>query len=50
MGKQAFLTALEQGIAAMRSGGKQVTLVHHNDADGLASARSDADSINPRRI
>lgn len=38
MGKQAFLTALEQGIAAMRDAGKQVTLVHHNDADGLASA------------
>jgi len=38
MGKREFLCALEKGIAEMRKIGLEVTLVHHNDADGLASA------------
>ncbi|MBD3306092.1 hypothetical protein GF339_06870 [candidate division KSB3 bacterium] len=38
MGKPEFLAALEQGIALMRQQGSPITLVHHNDADGLASA------------
>lgn len=38
MGKQEFLSALENGIAQMRNNGSEVTLIHHNDADGLASA------------
>ena len=38
MSKQEFLSALEKGIAEMRKTGSEVTLIHHNDADGLASA------------
>jgi single-stranded-DNA-specific exonuclease len=38
MGKEAFLAAIEAGIARMVKAGSQVTLVHHNDADGLCSA------------
>ena len=38
MGKQDFLAALEHGIEEMRKGGSEITLIHHNDADGLASA------------
>ena len=37
MAKAEFLVALERGIATMREGGKDITLVHHNDADGIAS-------------
>ncbi len=38
MSKEAFLAAIEKGIARLRQAGSEVTLVHHNDADGLASA------------
>jgi single-stranded DNA-specific DHH superfamily exonuclease len=38
MSKREFLSALEKGIAEMRKTSSKVTLVHHNDADGLASA------------
>jgi len=38
MGTQAFLAAIEAGVARMVEAGRQVTLVHHNDADGLCSA------------
>ena len=38
MGKEAFLSAIENGIARMHEAGPEVTVVHHNDADGLASA------------
>lgn len=38
MAKEEYLAALEQGIAEMHKGGSEITLVHHNDADGLASA------------
>lgn len=38
MSKEAFLAAIEEGIARMAKASSQVTLVHHNDADGLCSA------------
>ena len=38
MAKAEFLAALERGIAALRQGEKEISLVHHNDADGIASA------------
>ena len=38
MSKQEFLSAIRAGIVRMRQAGDQVTLVHHNDADGLSSA------------
>ena len=38
MGEEAFLTAIENGIARMHKASSEVTVVHHNDADGLASA------------
>lgn len=38
MGKEAFLSAIEKGITRLREAGPEITLVHHNDADGLASA------------
>ncbi len=38
MSKQDFLSAIEKGIARLRQAGPKVTIVHHNDADGLASA------------
>ncbi len=37
MAKAEFLAALERGIAAMRQGRQEISLVHHNDADGIAS-------------
>ena len=38
MSKQDFLAEIRKGIARMRAAGDEVTLVHHNDADGLSSA------------
>jgi single-stranded DNA-specific DHH superfamily exonuclease len=38
MGKEAFLTALKTAIGKLRQAGSEITLVHHNDSDGLASA------------
>jgi len=36
--REAFLSAVRDGIARMRQAGPEVTVVHHNDADGLSSA------------
>jgi hypothetical protein len=38
MGKAEFLSAMERAIARMREASSEVTIVHHNDADGLSSA------------
>ena len=38
MSQEAFLSAVREGIAQMRQAGSEVTVVHHNDADGLSSA------------
>ena len=37
MAKAEFLAAFKEGIAAMREGGNEITLIHHNDADGIAA-------------
>ncbi len=37
MSKSTYITALKQGIARLRSAGRNVTLVHHNDCDGLTA-------------
>lgn len=37
MAKAELLAAFKQGIAAMRAGGNAITLIHHNDADGIAA-------------
>lgn len=38
MSREAFLSAVLEGITRMRQAGPEVTVVHHNDADGLSSA------------
>jgi hypothetical protein len=38
MSKEAFLSAVRQGISRIRRASSEVTVVHHNDTDGLASA------------
>lgn len=38
MSKQDFLAEIRIGIERMRAAGPEITLVHHNDADGLSSA------------
>jgi hypothetical protein len=38
MSKEGFLSVVREGIARMRQAGSEVTVVHHNDADGLTSA------------
>lgn len=38
MSKENFLAEIRKGIGLLQSGGRQVALVHHNDADGLTSA------------
>ncbi len=38
MSKQDFLEEIRKGITRMRAAGSAVTLIHHNDADGLTSA------------
>lgn len=38
MSKNEFLKEIREGINHLRAAGSQVTLVHHNDADGLTSA------------
>ncbi|GAB4503591.1 MAG: DHH family phosphoesterase [Anaerolineales bacterium] len=38
MSKENFLAEIRKGIGLLKSGGQQVALVHHNDADGLTSA------------
>ena len=38
MSKKEFLSTVREGIARMRQAGAEVTVVHHNDADGLSSA------------
>ena len=37
MAKAELLTAFKQGIAAIQEGGNELTLIHHNDADGIAA-------------
>lgn len=38
MSQKAFLAAVRESITRMRQAGSEVTIVHHNDADGLSSA------------
>jgi hypothetical protein len=38
MSKENFLKEIRKGIDRMRAAGSDVTLIHHNDADGLTSA------------
>ena len=38
MSKEDFLKEIRKGIERMRSASSEITLVHHNDADGLTSA------------
>ena len=38
MSKENFLKEIRKGIDRMRAAGSDVTLLHHNDADGLTSA------------
>jgi hypothetical protein len=38
MGKEDFLDEIRKGIARLKTGGRELALVHHNDADGLTSA------------
>ena len=38
MSKDNFLKEIRKGIDRMRAAGSDVTLIHHNDADGLTSA------------
>ena len=38
MSKENFLKEIRKGIARIRAAGSEITLVHHNDADGLTSA------------
>jgi len=37
LSKEAYIKALEEGIARLREAGRELILVHHNDADGLAA-------------
>ena len=37
MSKAAYIEALRDGISRLRTAGRDVTLVHHNDADGLTA-------------
>ena len=37
MSKESYIEALKDGIAKLRAAGREVTLVHHNDADGLTA-------------
>jgi len=38
MGKEDFLNEIRKGIGLLKAGGRELALVHHNDADGLTSA------------
>jgi len=38
MSKENFLKEIRKGIDRMRTAGSNITLIHHNDADGLTSA------------
>jgi len=38
MSKLEYLTAMKEAIAKLRESGPDITIVHHNDADGLSSA------------
>ncbi len=38
MSREAFLSAAKESIVRMREASSEVAVVHHNDADGLASA------------
>jgi single-stranded-DNA-specific exonuclease len=38
MSKENFLKEIHKGIDRIRAAGSEITLVHHNDADGLTSA------------
>ena len=38
MSKENFLKEIHKGIGRIRAAGLEITLVHHNDADGLSSA------------
>lgn len=38
MGKREYLAALAEAVEHLRVTGRSVTLIHHNDADGLSSA------------
>lgn len=37
MSKTTYIEALKDGISKLRAAGREVTLVHHNDADGLTA-------------
>ena len=37
MSRESYIEALKDGIAKLRVAGREVTLVHHNDADGLTA-------------
>ncbi len=37
MSKEAYIEGLKDGIVKLRAAGREVTLVHHNDADGLTA-------------
>ena len=38
MSRENFLKEIRKGIERIRAAGSDITLVHHNDADGLTSA------------
>ncbi len=38
MSKEEFLKEIREGVKRMQAAGSDITLVHHNDADGLTSA------------
>ena len=38
MSKEDFLKEIRKGIQRMRSASSEITLVHHNDADGLTAS------------
>ncbi len=37
MSKESYIEALKDGIVKLHAAGREVTLVHHNDADGLTA-------------
>ena len=37
MSRESYIEALKDGIAKLRAAGRDLTLVHHNDADGLTA-------------
>ena len=37
MSKATYIEALKEGLSRLRAAGREITLVHHNDADGLTA-------------